>query len=104
MGVKLRAQQLWAQSLGFLRDELWDAEIEPRSWAARGLSLLQFASIVAEGFVRDHLLLRASALTYFTVLSLIPLVAIAVAIGNALGMTANLAETVVKDNLSRIDC
>jgi membrane protein len=82
--------------MGFLRDELWDAEIEPRSWAARGVGFLQFAAMVAEGFVRDHLMLRASALTYFTVLSLIPLVAIAIAIGGAVGMTANLAELVVE--------
>jgi membrane protein len=41
--------------------------------------------MIGEGFVRDHLLLRASALTYFTVLSVVPLLAVVVAIASAVG-------------------
>jgi membrane protein len=36
--------------------------------------------------VRDHLLLRASALTYFTVLSLVPLVAVIISVVSAIGV------------------
>jgi membrane protein len=42
--------------------------------------------MVATGFVHDRLLLWASALTYFTVLSLVPLLAVAVSIVSAVGV------------------
>ena len=64
---------------------LWS--IEPvRGFERRALSLLQFVLMVATGFVQDRLLLRASALTYFTVLSLVPLLAVAVSIVSAVGV------------------
>jgi membrane protein len=93
-----RSQQATAavrRARAFLTDELWDADFEPRTWPARGLAALQFGAMLAEGFVRDQLLLRASALTYYAVLSLIPLVAIAISVASAVGVTANLAEVVV---------
>ena len=88
--------QYWERAKHFLRGDLWTTELEPRTWAARGLSLLQFVAMVADGFVRDRLLLRASALTYFTVLSMIPLLAVALAIVGAVGVRADLAEPVVR--------
>ena len=42
--------------------------------------------MVVEGFVRDRLLLRAPALAYFTVLSVVPLLAVAVSIAGAVGI------------------
>ncbi len=80
----------------FLRDELWEAEPDGRSWASRGLALLQFAVMLGQGFVRDHLLLRASALTYFTVLSLIPIVAIALMVADNLGASERFAKVIVE--------
>ena len=80
----------------FLAVEVWNLELEPRTWPARGLAVLQFGVMVGQGFVRDQLLLRASALTYFTVLSLIPLLAIATAIAAAVGGTTEFAEMVVE--------
>ena len=86
----------WERAKRFLQNDLWTTELEPRTWAARGLSSLQFIAMVSEGFVRDRLLLRASALTYFTVLSMIPLLAVALAIVGAVGVRADLAEPVVR--------
>lgn len=74
-----------AQVRAFLREGLWDAEPERRSRLS-ALRALQFAIMVVEGFIRDNLLLRASALTYFTVLSVVPLLAVAVSIVNAVGV------------------
>jgi membrane protein len=51
--------------------------------------------MIAQGFVRDRLLLRASALAYFTVLSMVPLLAIAVAIVGSLGVGGELARLAV---------
>ena len=73
----------------FLRDELWGFEPTRRSVRAI-VRALQFVIMVGEGFVRDQLLLRASALTYFSVLSIVPVLAIASAVVTALGVTENV--------------
>ena len=69
----------------FVTVDLWRWQPENRSWQ-RALGLLQFSMMVVEGFVRDHLLLRASGLSYFTVLSVVPLLAVAVSIASAVGV------------------
>jgi membrane protein len=94
--VQQRAGNLWARIWAFLSEGMWRAELEPRTWTARGVALLQFAVMVGEGFVRDQLLLRASALTYFAVLSIVPLLAIVGAIVTALGVTENVVEPLVR--------
>jgi membrane protein len=69
----------------FVSVDLWrpDSERREHFWVFR---LLQFGIMVVEGFVRDHLLLRASGLAYFTVLSVVPLLAVAVSIASAVGV------------------
>jgi membrane protein len=69
----------------FVTVDLWSAEPPPGS-ERRLVRMLQFAIMVGEGFVRDRLLLRASALTYFTVLSMVPLLAVATSIAGAIGV------------------
>jgi membrane protein len=93
--VKITTGGGWARAQAFLTEGLWRAEFEPRTWTARGVALLQFGVMVGEGFVRDRLLLRASALTYFTVLSLVPLLAIVSAILTALGVTENVVGGII---------
>ena len=78
----------------FFRDELW--RFDPLRPAERALvRSLQFAIMVGEGFVRDQLLLRASALTYFSVLAIVPLLAIASAVVTALGVTENVVGPII---------
>ena len=72
----------------FLSHQLWQIEPERRSRLS-AIRLLQFAVMLIEGFVRDHLLLRASALSYFTVISLVPLLAVVVAIAKAVGFQSD---------------
>jgi len=69
----------------FLSHQLWEVQPERRSRLS-AIRLLQFSIMLVEGFVRDKLLLRASALSYFTVISLVPLLAVVVAIANAVGI------------------
>jgi membrane protein len=71
----------------FLSHKLWEIEPERRSRLS-ALRLLQFSIMLGEGFIRDHLLLRASALTYFTVLSVVPLLGVVVAIASAVGVSS----------------
>jgi membrane protein len=79
----------------FVREELWYVQHDPRSWAGRAVGFLQFAIMIGQAFVRDQLLLRASALAYFTVLSVVPMIAVMVSIANAVGVTGNFAEMIV---------
>jgi len=51
---------------------------------------------IAEGFARDQLLLRAHALTYLTLLSIVPLLALAVSLFDLVGGTAPVAEFLVE--------
>ena len=69
----------------FVTRDLWNVE-PARGFARQVLPLLQFTIMVGQGFVRDRLLLRASALTYFTVLSLVPLLAVCVSIVGSVGV------------------
>jgi len=58
---------------------------------------VQLSVIIGEGFVRDQLLLRANALTYLSLLALVPLLAIAVSISSAFGMSAeNMARRILE--------
>jgi len=96
-----RLTELWQRAVFFLREELWTAEFEPRTWPARALALVRFVVMVGEGFVRDQLLLRASALTYFTVLSMVPLLLIVASIVTALGVTENVVGPFI-DQVARV--
>jgi membrane protein len=69
----------------FVTVELWRSQPE-RPSRLGVIRLLQFSIMVVEGFVRDRLLLRASALAYFTVLSMVPMLAVAVSIASAVGV------------------
>ncbi len=80
----------------FLKEGLWSEEPATRWILARAARLLQFAIMTGKGFVRDRLLLHASALTYFTMISLIPIFAIAVSIATAIGIDNNFAEGLVE--------
>jgi membrane protein len=72
------------QGRDFVTEGLWsEDELQNRPFVVRAL---QFSIMVVEGFVRDHLLLRASGLAYFTVLSVVPLLAVAVSIASAVGV------------------
>jgi membrane protein len=78
----------------FVRVDLWSERETQRRPAV--IRLLQFSIMVVEGFVRDHLLLRASGLAYFTVLSVVPLLAVAVSIASAVGVgSASFVDWVV---------
>jgi membrane protein len=88
--LSFRALPDLKRTRGFLAEDLWRRELEPRTWTARLIGLIQFAVMVGQGFVRDRLLLRASALTYVTVLAIVPLLAIVSSVVTALGVTENV--------------
>ena len=78
--MKETAISLLSRVRNFLSRDLWSREVltsRPLEWGRR---LLQLILMIGEGFLRDQLILRANALTYLTMLSVIPLLAIAVAV------------------------
>ena len=87
--------ELWERTRDFLREGLWSRSPGAGAPNPRLRRALQFAVMTGEGFVRDNLLLRASALSYFTVLSLIPLLAVVISIVGSVGVGGNFAEMIV---------
>lgn len=79
----------WVARLTELRDrlraQLWSRE--PMRPAVLGWlrNLAQLCIVIGQGFVKDQLLLRAHALTYLTLLSIIPLLALAVSLFEFIG-------------------
>jgi membrane protein len=91
---------IFARIEDFLRHGLWRREPlkpPPLEWVRR---LLQMAVMIGEGFIRDQLILRAHALTYFTALAIIPLLAIAVAVASALGLDGGHLLELVRERLA----
>jgi membrane protein len=77
---------LWRQrALQFIQSDLWNAEAMAQLGMRRVQGLLQFCATVVESVLRDMIPLRASALTYYTVLAVVPLLAFALSIMQAVG-------------------
>ena len=68
------------------------AESRPAAFAR---SALQVLVIVALGLERDLILLRATALTYFAMLSLVPILALAIGLVGAFGASEDVARAVI---------
>lgn len=78
-----------------LNDYIWHtplAELSRRKlWLIKQLRILVLA---ARGFTNDMVQLRASALTFYSILSIVPVVAIAFAIAKGLGLDQNLEKLI----------
>jgi membrane protein len=82
---KVRRSPL-ARARAYLREDLWKIEAEALPRARRaGVSLLRLGVLVTEGLSRDRIHLRASALAYKTVFSLVPLLAVMFAVFKGFG-------------------
>jgi membrane protein len=86
----------WTRAQRYLDRDLWAREEASGTASALVRRALQVAVIVAQGVSKDHILLRASALTYFSALALIPLLALAFSLVGAFGVSQELAQLVVK--------
>ncbi len=71
----------------FITRDIWLQDMaHARKGRRRALGLLRRVYLVWHGFVADQCLLRASALTYTTVLSIVPTLAVAFSISKGLGI------------------
>jgi membrane protein len=81
-----------------LNEVIWHT---PLSEISKGkiflLKQLRIIVLAARGFTRNRVQLRASALTYYTLLSVIPVVAIAFAIAKGFGLDQILKDLIVRE-------
>lgn len=84
----------------FLSHGIWEIDAhELTRWRLFLLRQAQIVSLVARDFFADHCLLRASALTYSTLLSIVPLLALMFALLKGLGVH-NVLEPLILERLA----
>ncbi|MEA2043444.1 MAG: YhjD/YihY/BrkB family envelope integrity protein [Bacteroidota bacterium] len=85
------------QVKSYFKIEIWTMdESELSGIKRRTLRFFQFISLAIAGFKEDRLNLRASALTYFTMLSIVPLLALGFGIAKGFGLEAVLENELTK--------
>ncbi|MEZ4600402.1 MAG: YihY/virulence factor BrkB family protein [Syntrophotaleaceae bacterium] len=84
----------------FFAEEIWNYDSsELGRWPKIWLRLVQVVSLAVRDFYYDKCLLRASALTYTTLLSIVPLLALMVAVLKGLGVQ-NVIEPLILERLA----
>jgi len=92
--MKKKIQQLKA----FLKNEIWTADTENASkFKKAGINFLRTLSLAFTSFKEDKLNIRASALTYFTLLSIVPVLALGFGIAKGFGLEAVLEDEIAKN-------
>jgi len=80
----------------FFADRLWRSDRNEGPAVRLARQALQVAVIASQGAARNQTMLRASALTYFTMLSLIPLLALAIGLVDAFGAGDSMVQLVAQ--------
>lgn len=85
--------------LTFFKTRIWTLRLADYPFVTRNLlSVLRIAILSGRFFLKNQCMLRASALTYYTLLALIPVAALAFAIAKGFGLYARL-ETWLRSSL-----
>lgn len=91
--AKLRQRGRSAQR--FLAEDLWDLDVALLPGPRRLLfAVCRIATIVVRGFTTDNCGLQASALTYITLMSMIPVLALMFSFSKGMGMQNRLIELI----------
>jgi membrane protein len=92
-----KIRMLWNRFVGFFTTTLWQArrgEQPAIQWLL--IRLMRTAILSFQGFTRNHGPLRASALTFFTLLSLVPVAAMAFGIAKGFGFERRLQQELLE--------
>ena len=85
------------RSRNFFAHDLWEMSAADRGWWRRFLlNQGQILTLVVRGFFADGCMLRASALTFTTLLSLVPLLALMFAVLKGFGVQNELETLLLK--------
>lgn len=96
----MNAQSKFRQFLTFLTQSIWrvkDTEVSTKR--RKGYSMLKVVYLSVQHFVRNRVQMRAKALTYSTVLSLVPILALLFAIARGFGFS-NLMESLFRNGIA----
>ncbi len=86
-------QRLWWRTRRLIQHDIWQLpEQVPDGRRSSVLRLLRIVVLAARGFAADSLQLRASALVYYTLLSVVPTLALAFGIAKGFGLETALEE------------
>ncbi len=86
----------YGRAIRYLDRDLWEARSDGSPIEDLARRTLQLIVIVVQGLRSDQILLRASALTYFAFLALVPSIAIAFSMVGAFGISENLVVLLVE--------
>lgn len=90
-------QNIIAKVIHFITIDVWS--INKKKVSSRNFKLLRLLQIVilsCKGFVQKRCLEKASALTYYTILAIVPLVAMAFGIAKGFGFDKNMEEYLIE--------
>jgi membrane protein len=82
----VRLKRLWSDLVRFTGRDLWERNLDEFGVLGRSaITMLRVGAVVKRGFAQHELSTRAGALTYVSIFSLIPTLAVAFAMFNAFG-------------------
>lgn len=95
--IKQKGIQRYTSLLRYFTYEIWYERVDLYSyWKRVGISIFKILSISYKKFFKDKCLTRASALSYYSILAVVPILAIAFGVAKGFGMDELLASEINK--------
>ncbi len=86
----------------FFKDKIWEIETTNIPFYKRiAINVLKVTILAINGFEKDECSIRSSALTYFSLLSIVPVIAVAFAISKGFGLEQMLEDEIRKNLASQ---
>ncbi|MCB0736184.1 MAG: YihY/virulence factor BrkB family protein [Bacteroidetes bacterium] len=86
---------IWKRWNLYLSKEIWEInDASLTGWKRRRLNSIKIITAAVNGFIADKAAVRASALTFYTLLSVVPVLAVAFAIAKGFGLEQILEEQI----------
>jgi membrane protein len=89
------SQGIWDRAVRLIERDIWEQDLDKSKPAWRAvMTLFRLGALVRHGFTEHHLTMRAAALTYTTVFSLVPTLAVALGVFKAFGGVERAKEVI----------
>ena len=93
--VRRSIQTAITDAKAFVNQQLWDRDLAALPRIKRlAFSLCRICTIVTKGFISDRCALQASALTYISLMSMVPVLALMLSLSKGFGAQEVLMETI----------